>query len=682
MSDADLIALAEAAGLAPRWRDAFGKMHDVAPEVLRAVLAALGTPAGSDAEVADSRGGLQHEEGPLPPLLTADAGQPIAVPAPAGRFRLTLEDGTRREGRAEPRALLPAIDVPGYHALELGDIRTTLAVAPAHGFLPEDAAPGRKLWGLAVQLYALRRAGDGGIGDFSALRRFVATAGARGAAAVAISPVHAQFSADADRFSPYAPSSRVMLNVLHADAETIPDAYLPARPEQWAALEAGPMVDWPAAGRLRLAHFRRVFDRFAAAPRAALHEAFDAFRAEQGDLLESHARFEALHAHVFGADATRWNWRDWPEEYRSPDDPAVARFAHTHAREVAFHAFLQFLADRGSAAAQQAARAAGMPIGLISDLAVGTDLGGSHAWSRQDQMLMGLTIGAPPDVLNTQGQNWGITAFSPAGLQRHGYAGFLEMLRAALRHAGGVRIDHAMGLTRLWVVPEGASPQQGAYLRFPSDDLLRLLALESHRHRAVVLGEDLGTVPEGFQDRLGTRGVMGLRVLWFESDDDGFRPPGRWTRRAVAMTSTHDLPTVAGWWSGRDLALREELGLLGDDKAIWFEHENRARDRVRLWEAFRGSRAGLGEVPPPEKPEPAVDAAIRHVGAAGCELALLPVEDALGLPDQPNLPGTLHEHPNWQRRLALPADRVLDDPAVAARLASLAEARQTAEGET
>ena len=517
-----------------------------------------------------------------------------------------------------------------------------------------------------MQLYGLRRPGDGGIGDFAALRDFVRSAASHGAAAVAISPVHAQFSADPGRFSPYAPSSRSLLNVIHA---ALPEPE-PEDAAELARLESLPLADWPAAICLRLRGFRRAFAR---AGRDAPE--FGEFRRAHGDLLESHARFEALHAHFFGADPGKWDWRTWPEAFRDPRSPAVERFAQDHAEEVAFHAWLQFLADQGLQSAQRAARDAGMPVGLIADLAVGTDAGGSHSWSRPHEMLTGLTVGAPPDALGPQGQNWGLVGFSPRGLAMSGFSAFLEMLRAALRHAGGVRIDHAMGLTRLWVLPEGASAADGAYLHFPETDFLRLIALESWRHRAIVLGEDLGTVPEGFRHRLGEAGVMGLRVLWFERDGGWFTRPSGWTRDAVAMTSTHDVPTVAGWWSGADLDWRARLDLVRDEAEA---RAARERDRTALWNAFIDSGAAQGEPPPPGEPAPAVDAAIAHVGRAACELVLLPVEDALGEPEQPNLPGTLDEHPNWRRRLPGRPMCCSTHRAAAARLASLAAARKTA----
>jgi 4-alpha-glucanotransferase len=287
-----------------------------------------------------------------------------------------------------------------------------------------------------------------------------------------------------------------------------------------------------------------------------------------------------------------------------------------------------------------------------------------------------VSIGAPPDLLSTGGQNWGLAAFSPAGLRAHGFSAFIEMLRAAMRHAGGVRIDHALGLRRLWVIPEGQEATDGAYLAFPQTDLLRLIALESHRHRAIVLGEDLGTIPPGFQDELAESGILGMRVLWFEKDGERFTPPRSWSRAAAAMTSTHDLPTLAGWWRGRDLEWRAKLGLSGDPDHRAQEGNERFRDRFALWDVMRDSGAAQGDPPPDHEPERFVDAATRHVAGAASDLVIIPSEDLLGLDEQPNLPGTMDEHhPNWRRRLPAPADQLLEAPHVAPRLAAISKAR-------
>jgi 4-alpha-glucanotransferase len=670
VSDEALVRLAEAAGVAPHWTDVFGQSHAVAPPTLRAVLAALDLPAATDADVADSAKLLLGRALSLPPLVTAAAGEPVSLTAPQAHYQLRLEDGRVFEGMASPHgqgASIPAILEPGYHHLTLGDEETVIAVAPSRGFTVGDAVPAGRAWGLAVQLYALRRKGDGGIGDFQGLADFARAAARHGAAAVAISPVHAQFSADPDRFSPYSPSSRTALNVLHAAVDAGPqDAAWEALSEKF---EAETLVDWPGAGRARLARLRALFAHAQQDP--AEIQALQDFIALRGDVLKTHAIFEALHGHFFGQDPALWHWQNWPEEMRDPRSAAVLAFAEANADEIRFHAYMQFLADRGLAHAQAEARAAGMAIGLVTDLAVGTDSGGSHCWSRQAETLLGLTVGAPPDLMQRRGQNWGLAAFSPRGLRDHGFGAYLEMLRSALAHAGGMRIDHAMGLNRLWVIPEGASGADGAYLAMPEQDLLRLVRLESHRHRAIVLAEDLGTVPEGFSGRLDAAGMDGMRILWFERDAaKNFVNPAWWTPRASAMTSTHDLPTVAGWWCGRDIDWRDTLGQAGPD-----EREEREADKALLWQAFCASGAAQGEPPPAEDGAAVADAACAHVGGSACELVMLPLEDALAAVEQPNLPGTLDEHPNWRRRTLADSATVLDDQRVSARLALVERTR-------
>ncbi len=663
-ADPLLDRLCELAGLATAWCDIFGKTHDVAREDLLRILAALEL-GGEEPEALHARiEQLEREALSAPPLITAELSSVVTLPLPPGPWRLTLEAGGSLEGHAEADgsgSRITAPDQTGYHRLEMAGQQITLAVAPARCFTVGDALGSTEAsaWGLAVQLYALRRDGDGGVGDYAALAGFAREAAAAGASALAISPVHAQFSADPDRFSPYAPSSRVMLNALHIAADA-PGA-------EAARLEALELVDWPAVARDRLQRLRVVFDA-----EGADDPAFLAWRASgrdgAGDELEGHALFEALHAELWERDRGLWHWRSWPEQYASRDAPGSREFAGSHAREIAFHAWLQYRADRELAAAQQAAHDAGMAIGLISDLAVGTDTGGSHCWSRPGESLLGLTIGAPPDLLQVRGQNWGISAFSARGLRQNGFGAFIEMLRGAMRHAGGVRIDHGMGIARLWIIPDGDSADHGTYLAFPEDDLRRLIKLESVRNRAIVLAEDLGTVPEGFQERLQQAGIDGMRVLQFERDQDGFVAPGRWTRQASAMTSTHDLAPVAGWWAGHDIVERARiLGMAQEQQDK--EQAERGHDRAALWQAMCASGAAGGEQPTPQDTAPVVDAALGHTARARCELVMLPIEDVLGLIEQPNLPGTTDQHPNWRRRLHARSGSVLGDGSTASRLA-------------
>lgn len=691
MSDTDIINLARSAGIAIDWINAFGEPKQVTADALRPILEALGFPCASEAQCRDShaRALALQDGGGLPPLRTGTVGQPVRLGALsylAGRsYRIDLEGGDSLDGRfadALPNgAELPPIDRAGYHRLHVGGEDITLAVAPQRCYGVADALADTsgmradaRLWGLGVQLYSLRRRGDGGIGDFTALSSLVRASAARGASAVAISPVHAMFSADVHRFSPYGPSSRLFLNALHIDPAVVlgPDAMLAALASlgddaagRLAALEDEALIDWPASATLRLALLRRLYERYIASGGC---NAFDAFRQQGGASLRDHARFEALHAWRL-AHGESGDWRTWPSGLRDPHGTQVAEFARIHAADVGFHEFLQWQAALGLGGAQKAAREAGMPIGLITDLAVGADNGGSQAWSRQGEIIDGLSVGAPPDVLNTRGQAWGLGAFSPHAMKAKGFSAYIEMLRAIFAYAGGARIDHVLGLGRLWLVPHGASPVEGAYLHYPMTDLLRLIALESWRHRAIVIGEDLGTVPPGFEEKLSGAGLLGIRVLLFQQFGGRFFRPDEWTRNAIATTTTHDLPTIAGWWQGRDIDWRTRLDLLMPGQTEDDARQERVRERAALWQALSEAGHVTENMPGPDNAP--LDAVAGYIGDTPAPLAMLPIEDALGLQEQPNLPGTIDSHPNWRRRLASPLDTLLDDPAVSGRLAIL-----------
>lgn len=612
MNDEAVLERARAAGIAVDWIDASHQPRRVAISSLTRILEALGDSAPA-----------------IAPLATATVGETVCLPDVDGETpgELQLENGDTKSTIVSSR--LPPIALPGYHTLRWGDRQLTLAVAPTRCLTVADIAPGRRLWGLAVQIYSLRRPGDGGIGDTTGLAMLAESAAAHGADALALSPAHSLFPDDHNRFAPYSPSSRLFLNSLLID----PAAVLGERLVDSEAEPDQPLIDWPTAAARKYALLRRLYEdvRARGGPLAA---SFDSFVRDGGPNLAGHVRFEA---------------RD--------GDPQL-------------YAFLQWLADGAFAAAQKAARNAGMRIGLISDLAIGLDRSGAEVGADAGAFLTDLSIGAPPDAFNPNGQDWGLTSFSPQGLNARGFAPFIATLRAAMRHAGGVRIDHAMGLTRLWLVPRGSSPRDGAYLAYPFDDLLRLLALESHRNRAIVIGEDLGTVPPTFRARCRDAGIAGMDVLWFQRDGDRFLSPGEWRDDAVVMTTTHDLPTVAGWWRGADLELRRGLGGITED-----EIGHRPHERATLWRAFTEAGAATGGQPDTQDTDPVVDAAIGFVARAPGPLAIVPLEDIAGIAEQPNLPGTIDEHPNWRRRFALPADQMLKQPAAERRLRRLNERR-------
>lgn len=780
---ASLHLLAERAGLLVHWQDAQGRNRVVPEESLRAVLERLDLPCKTIGQCEASRARMLGDDAAtaLAPVLTADQGKPIRVPLAHTRqeqpFRLELEDGSVQTGVARRDAhgalVVPAVQSYGYHRLLLGDVEVTLAVAPPRCFGVQDALRAiglseqerarRKPWGASVQVYGLRRGAPAGMGDLSALAMFAEAAAREGADALAISPLHAGFAAFPERYSPYSPSSRLFLNVLYADPAPVFGHAAVARAISalqlggvLQTLESRAEIDWPAVAQARLKLTRWLWDHRDQLLPADAADDLAAFRTEGGTPLLAHAAFEALQAQHLAQAGTRAeiqaaaDWRRWPVTHRSPQDAALSAFASAFPDEIGYHVFLQWLAEDGLRAAQRSARDAGMAIGLIGDLAVGTDPTGSHAWTRQNEMLHGFSAGAPPDVYNAQGQSWGITVFSPRGLRRHGYSAFIEMLRANLAHVGGLRIDHALGLARVWLVPEGAPPEAGAYLRYPMDDLLRLIALESWRHRAIIIGENLGTVPDTFNATLAERGMLGIDVLWFErtrpegegnaetagavsgnsggnsggksggksggrsaneetgamsgnagSDAAGhaaskpapepapepaqdtaaaepdaaaaFVPPEQWPANAVATSTTHDLPTIAGWWAGQDITWRARLGQLGPDVTEAAARAERARDRQALWQALCEAGVARGEAPDPDRAP--VATILAWLSRARTPLRLVPVEDLLADVEQPNLPGTTSGHPNWQRRLRFDVQALFGQPGVQRRIDALRTGR-------
>lgn len=638
-SAASLRTVAEAAGVMVDWVDVASQPQQVDEQTLRAVLDALDLPTATARQAADSLRRLQeHARQPLP-LRTGVTGQPIDAGGPAGEcYRLLDEHGVGDDGEFDAQGRTAAVSQPGYYTLQHGPHFTTLAVAPPRCYGPGEAFDNDAVrrWGLALQAYSARGPYDASIGDAGGASLWVQRLAAAGGDALALSPLHAA-RPPGPHHSPYSPSDRRFLEPLHASPARVlghdearaglEDAGLGAR---FAALEAQPLVDWSEGAAAKWAWLQQLHRRFAGAPEA-LREDFASFCGDGGDELQRYAQAAA---------------DDFPEGENSPD---LQRFA-------------QWLSVRSWSSLQQEARQAGMDVGLIADLAVGFDPAGAEAAAWPDATLRGLELGAPPDAFNAQGQCWGITGYSPLGLQRSGFAPFISLLRAVMRDRGGVRIDHILGLLRLWVIPAGSDRGNGAYLRYPLTDLLRLLALESWRHRCIVIGEDLGVVPEGFRATLAHHGVLGIDVLLFARDAHGrFLPPGEWRRDAIATTTTHDLPTLAGWRSGNDIAWRQRLGL-ADAAQLRQDIASRESDVAAL---DRQVSLAFGSDPS------GVRGALRFVASSPAPLALLPVEDALALEEQPNFPGTVAGHPNWRRRLPVP----LPEPLLSQNLAAFANAR-------
>ena len=720
-ADRRLSRLARLAGIALAYRDAWGKRRRVSPDTLRAILAAMGLAAATPRDVAESIARLEAMEWLhlLPPVAAAWAEDvetaPLTVAEDAANevASCTVEFETgerrvrdvelsslpvldeRRERRRRLRRLALPIDPglpPGYHRLTVavGEANATamLVVAPRRCYLPPPLDGARRAWGVTAQLYALRSARNWGMGDFTDLATLGAGVARAGAKTLGINPLHALFPAEPRHISPYSPSSRLFLNPLYLDVEAVPefaeDAALRRRvatPEIAAMLaeaRGSEYIDHARVAALKRPMFEALYHAFAErhlgpgpdGARSARGAAFRQFQREGGASLQSFAVFTALHEQMLGERGS-FCWQDWPAPLRDAASPEVAAFAAEQRARVELHQYLQWQADRQLGAAAHGAAEAGLAIGLYRDLAVGVDPNGAQAWADPGMMVAGAGVGAPPDILNMKGQDWGLAPVNPVALRRDAYEPFIAALRANMRHAGMLRIDHVMSLMHLYWVPRGASPVDGTYVGYPFADLRRILALESQRQRCAVIGEDLGTVPAGFREAMSDTGVLSYRLLLFERDRAGrFLPPGAYPALATASFSTHDIATLKGFWLGRDLAWRRDLDLYPSGEAAEKDSRDRRRDRRRLLDALvaagtlardTAKRLLPREDAPIYAPELA-EAVCRFLAATPAKLALMQLEDAMGEFEQVNLPGTIDEHPNWRRKLRLPLERLSGDP--------------------
>ena len=559
---------------------------------------------------------------------------------------LTTHYGDRPVPDATLRLILTELGQDPDAEPEGPPARTDMEVpADARCHLPDDLRD-RPGWGVFCQLYELRSERNWGIGDFADLAALARICGEAGADFLGINPVHALFPSDPGRISPFSPSSRRFLNPIYI----APDALGCPRPE---GLPDGDLVDYGAVAAAKRRALRAAFDK--APPDPAL----DAYVAEGGEALRLHALHEAIAGHRGAA------WHAWPAPLRDPASPEVRAFAEANPDDIRFELWLQFVAAGQLDAAQAAAKGAGMRLGLYLDLAVGTAGDGSATWAG-DLALPGVTVGAPPDVFSEDGQNWALSAPSPAGLREAGFAPFRAMIAAQLRHAGALRIDHAMALYQLFLIPNGGVPASGTHLRYPFADLMRVLAEESRANEAVVIGEDLGWVPDGFREAMREANVLSYRIVYFEQEHGRFLPADSYPEVAMACLSTHDLPTLASWRRGEDIDLRETHGLVSAEAS----REHRAH---RDWEVGALARAvGADEG---AEDDALLDAAHRFMAATPCLLAGVRLADLVG-PDRPtNLPGTMDQYPNWRPRSPVAVDAVADHPTFTRIAAIMREAR-------
>jgi 4-alpha-glucanotransferase len=602
MSEDALYRLAEAYGLQLSYQRKRGEWRSPSDDVKREILRIMGVAADSDQAIAKS-------------LVTAPEPTAPIIAAPKG----------------------------------------------VQSFLPSWLSRERT-WGITCQLYGLRSARNHGIGDFEDLARLAERAAADGADFVGINPVHALFTAHPERCSPFSPSNRRFLNPLYIALDRIPGTTIPPVVDETsrARLSARALVDYKAVADLKLGDLRMLWRRSAADPASWARDsrvAFQAFIEAGGAPLLAHARFEALSHHMVdhGKGA---GWHGWPEAYRRADSPEVQRFADENDDEVQFHLWLQWIADTQLGAAAERARKAGMRIGLFLDLAVGNAPDGSATWSDPDLVVPGANIGAPPDSFFQAGQDWGLAPMSPAVLRNRNLTPYKDVLAIVMRHAGAVRIDHAMSLYRLFWIPHGRAATEGCYVRYPLPDMLKVVAEVSNERRATVIGEDLGTVPKGFSETMRDLGMLSYRVLYFEHVRGGFRAAASYPRNAFVTASTHDLPPLAAWWAGDDLELFRSLGHL-DAAGLESRRSERTRDRRALLAKLEKESARRPFANRPPSDESATGDSLTEDLAAGihaflartpCRLLGVQFEDLCGAEAPVNVPGTNEEYPNWRLR--------------------------------
>lgn len=696
-----LTELAGRLGIAADYEDWTGRRVAVPESTVVAVLAAFGVAAGTESERAAALAGLDRAywARPLPATIVGRAGAQTRFWAhvthghPAEVW-VQLEDGTRRRGVrqvdnftepfdldgrlvGEASFVLPT-DLPlGYHRLHLrsGDQEadTALIVTPDWLGLPERLGA-RRTWGLAAQLYSVRSQRSWGVGDLTDLTDLAVWSASRhGAGYLLVNPLHAATPTKPMEPSPYLPTSRRFVNPLYLRVEAIPEfAYLRKRGRVWRLRDrardraaTSDSIDRDTAWAAK----RKALQLVYRVPRSAGRQlAYAAFCAREGVALDDFATWCAL-AEEYGGD-----WRQWPESLQHPGASGVADFVAEHTAEVDFHRWLQWQLDEQLGAAQSQAVAAGMSLGIMADLAVGVHPSGADAWALQDVLALGVTAGAPPDEFNQLGQDWSQPPWRPDRLDEQEYLPFRALIRAVLRHAGGVRIDHIIGLFRLWWIPDGSPPTHGTYVRYDHEAMVGIVALEAHRAGAVVVGEDLGTVEPWVRDYLRARGVLGTSILWFELDRDGGPgpvplPAERWREYCLSSVTTHDLPPTAGYLAGEHVRLRDSLGLL--TRPVDEELAAAQADR----EAWLAELRRVGLLGRHADVDETVVALHEYLGRTPSRLLGLALTDAVGDHRTQNQPGTTDEYPNWRVPLSGPDGRpvLLEDVFTDPRAARLAE---------
>lgn len=728
--DAELLRLlAERAGIAADYHDIAGARHVTTDDTRRALLAAMGFRVTDRSALIeeltawDERPWVQHCD----PVRVMRAGTlpgswALHLPCESDddarlqvQWLIHAENGDKRHERQEGPGLpvdearvvrgrryirltfaLPDGLALGYYRVKAwvqggrasAEAKFRLIVAPDRCYVPDTLRRGGRLWGIGLQLYSLRSERNWGIGDFQDLSTVVEWAGQTlGAGLLGLNPLHALKNEKPFHISPYSPTSRLYVNELYIDIERVGECATtpgirarladPAFRSQLEAARKNDYVDYDAvasAKRMMLDLCYRVFlrENFDGIepdlkPKTARGWFFHHFVQQEGEPLEWYALFQALEDERRLVQSQSAVWTDWPAHYRTPASGAVAEYKRRHMKKVRFFQYIQWVAAEQLIGLVKKSREAEMPIGFYHDLALGSDRNGADSWRFQDVLALTADCGAPPDALGPEGQNWGFSPVDPLRLRASGYQYFIELLRNNLRYGGAIRIDHVMTLFRLFWIPRGQPASTGTYVHYPSDDLLAILALESERAGTLVIGEDLGTVPDWVRERLERAGVLSYRVFYFERNGDGsYKPPSAYPAQALAVATTHDLPTLTGYWEASDIDTRAKLGLIPSDQAKITMLADRRMEKLRILAALKTEGllpAGVSEDPArtPMMTAELVEAIHVYLARTPAWIVLANVEDVLGTPCQTNVPGTVEQHPNWSRKLSATVEELMQD---------------------
>jgi len=667
---------ATAAGIAVDYINAKGEREVISQQTRQKLLVAMNAlqPAAPAPLPACQVLRQQREQS----LLIAGSGE--------YQWHFHTEKGKESHGRISAGEVLslPSRLPNGYHQLLLSQGKKQwlcrVIIAPKRCYEPAALKRNEKLWGACIQLYTLRSEQNWGMGDFGDLKRMVGEVAQRGGAFIGLNPIHALYPSAPENASPYSPSSRRWLNVMYIDVAALPDFQQSQQAQFWwqqdatqhtlATAREADWVDYGRIGALKMTGLRYAWQHFS--QRSSEDETlqqFEQFITGGGESLFYQAAYDALHAAMLQKDASLWGWPVWPEAWQQGDSDAVQQFCLQHSDEVRFWQWLQWLAHVQFDECWQFSQQQAMPIGLYRDLAVGVAEGGSETWCDRELYCLKASVGAPPDILGPLGQNWGLPPMDPHVMAARGYQPFIDLLRANMASCGALRIDHVMSLLRLWWIPYGETANFGAYVSYPVDDLMAILALESERHQCMVIGEDLGTVPAEIVGKLRDSGIYSWKVLYFEQQDQNtYRAPSAWPRQSMASATTHDLPTLRGFWSDGDLTLGETLGLYPDKGVLKGLFQDRARQKQALLEALhRYGCVPKGYAKRAEKRE--MDTTLnrgmhRFIADSNSALLGLQPEDWLDMAKPVNIPGTTDQYPNWRRKLSVSIQEMFADDGV------------------